>query len=40
VLPTLPTFTLSALSAFRPPAATEHLIAAAIAHCREIAASR
>lgn len=40
VLTTLPNVTLSAHSAFRTPEATENLIAAAIAHCREIAASR
>lgn len=36
----LPNVTLSAHSAFRTPEASENLIAAALAHCREIAAGR
>jgi D-3-phosphoglycerate dehydrogenase len=40
VLTTLPNVTLSAHSAFRTPEASENLIAAAIAHCREIAAGK
>jgi D-3-phosphoglycerate dehydrogenase len=40
VLTTLPNVTLSAHSAFRTPEASENLIAAALAHCREIAAGK
>jgi D-3-phosphoglycerate dehydrogenase len=36
----LPNVTLSAHSAFRTPEASENLIAAAIAHCRDIAAGK
>ncbi|OJY09715.1 MAG: 3-phosphoglycerate dehydrogenase [Rhizobiales bacterium 62-47] len=39
-LTTLPNVTLSAHSAFRTPEASENLIAAAIQHCREIAAGK
>lgn len=39
-LTSLPNVTLSAHSAFRTPEASENLIAAALAHCREIAAGR
>lgn len=38
-LTSLPNVTLSSHAAFRTPEATENLIAAAIAHCREIAAT-
>lgn len=39
-LTSLPNVTLSSHAAFRTPEATENLIAAALAHCREIAAGR
>lgn len=39
-LASLPNVTLSSHAAFRTPEATENLIAAALAHCREIAAGK